>query len=190
MKRKAFFPHLSISKYPFVKSPFAELRPHFDLKVVKLGQKSVLLILRHTFRIPKTSGLTSCYLVNGGAFNYKTLCPRQNPNSFMRKCVRLHFQKTISLAHHCGSNLKKVMKEKCRLHLPHSVQKTQICILLSVINFLYKCFKSECQFLDKQGPNFGFCTLKISKNWVFSQMMKLGLQTLCKVGNTDVPLLN
>ena len=51
---------MSISKYPFVKSPFAELRPHFDLKVVKLGQKSVLLILRHTFRIPKSS-LTPCY---------------------------------------------------------------------------------------------------------------------------------
>ena len=75
-REKPFSAHLSISKYPFVKSPFAELRPHFDLKVVKLGQKSVLLILRHTFRIPKTSGLTSCYLVNGGAFNYKTLCPR------------------------------------------------------------------------------------------------------------------
>ena len=176
MKRKAFFPHLSISKYPFVKSPFAELRPHFDLKVVKLGQKSVLLILRHTFRIPKTSGLTSCYLVNGGAFNYKTLCPRQNPNSFMRKCVRLHFQKTISIAHHCGSNLKKVMKEKCRLHLPHSVQKTQICILLSVINFLYSASNLNVNFGQtgtKILVNFGFCTLKISKNWVFSQMMKL-----------------
>ena len=60
----------------------------------------------------------------------------------------------------------------------------------SVLSTSYTVLQIWMSILDKQGPNFGFCTLKISKNWVFSQMMKLGLQTLCKVGNTDVPLLN
>ena len=176
MKRKAFFAHLSISKYPFVKSPFAELRPHFDLKVVKLGQKSVLLILRHTFRIPKTSGLTSCYLVNGGAFNYKTLCPRQNPNSFMPKMCQAAFSKDHQYRTSLWVKPEKSYEGKMSLTLAAQCLEDTNLHTTQCYQLPIQCFKSECQFWTNRDQilvNFGFCTLKISKNWVFSQMMKL-----------------